>query len=258
MESVEPAWVIKPRSAASAIGISKVYSPEEAYSVIGKLGDERHHHLIERFAPGDVYHVDSLSVGGRFVFSRASKYMNTPMEVAHGGGIFRSHSVQLGSEEDKILKDLNGRVMEAFGMQYSASHSEFIRSNQTGEFFFLETSSRVGGAHIAEMAEAASGINLWKEWARIESAVAQGDEYQLPPVKDLYAGIIVSLSRFKNPDTSSFTDPEIWWRMNKDYHIGLILQSDNLDRIKELLELYSERVFKEFHASAPPPDRPPE
>ena len=184
--------------------------------------------------------------------------MNTPMEVAHGGGIFRSHSVELGSEEDNILRDLNGKVMGAFGMQYSASHSEFIKSDQTGEFFFLETSSRVGGAHIAEMAEACSGINLWKEWARIESAMAQGDEYHLPQVKDLYAGIIVSLSRFKNPDTSSFTDPEIWWRMNKDYHIGLILQSDNLNRIKELLELYSDRVFKEFHASAPPPDRPPE
>ncbi len=178
--------------------------------------------------------------------------MNTPMEVAHEEGIFRSHTVELASEDDRLLRELNHRLLTAFGMQDGVSHSEFIKSDETAEFFFLETSS------TAEMVESSSGVNLWKEWARMESAMARGEEYNLPPVSGRYAGIVVSLSRYKNPDTSSFTDPEIWWRMKKDYHIGLILQSDNLDRIKELMDQYSERIFKEFHASAPPPDRPPE
>ena len=170
----------------------------------------------------------------------------------------RGRKINYGGDDDIVLRELNRKVMKTFGMQYSASHTEFIRSKETGEFFFLETSSRVGGAHLAEMVEASSGINLWREWARIESAMAREQEYVLPEVIDKYSGIIVSLSRFESPDTSSFIDPEIWWRMKKDYHVGLILQSDNLDRIKELLENYSEKIFKEFHASAPPPDRPPE
>ena len=39
-----------------------------------------------------------------------------------------------------------------------------------GTFVFLETSARVGGAHIADLVEAATGVNLWVEWARIETA----------------------------------------------------------------------------------------
>ncbi len=64
-ESVPPPWVVKPRSAASAIGITKVQSAEELWPLIARLGDERHNYLMERFAPGDVYHVDCLYAAAR-------------------------------------------------------------------------------------------------------------------------------------------------------------------------------------------------
>ena len=181
-------------------------------------------------------------------------YLDTPFEVAHGGGIFRSCTLELGSEEDNKLRALNERVQKAFGMQSSASHTEFIKSRETGEFFFLETSARVGGANLAEMVEASSGINLWREWAHIELAVAQGQPYNLPEVRQDYAGIVVSLSRFQHPDTSSFTDPEIVWRMNKEWQIGLLLQSNNAHRIRALLDQYTQRIGEEFHASLKPPE----
>ena len=254
LQEVPGPWMIKPRSEASATGIKKVQTAEEAWQVLNELGDVRHHYLIEKFAPGDVYHVDALSVGGNVIFSRVSQYLNTPMEVAHGGGVFQSHTVEFGSDDDEKLKILNVEVMKAFGMNYSASHTEFIKDKETGNFNFLETSSRVGGAHLAEMVEASSGINLWAEWARIESAMAQGVDYQMPEVSNDYAGIVVSLSKFQHPDTSSFIDPEIHWRLQKDHHIGMIVKSDSRERILELLGQYTERIFKEFHASAPAPD----
>ena len=80
--------------------------------------------------------------------------------------------------------------MKGFGMQYSASHSEFIKGHATGEYYFLETASRVGGANLAEMVEIATGINLWAEWARIEIAVKTGNTYKLPKVEKLHAGIV--------------------------------------------------------------------
>ena len=40
----------------------------------------------------------------------------------------------------------------------------------TGSFTFSEIAARVGGAYIAEVLEAASGVNLWREWARLEIA----------------------------------------------------------------------------------------
>lgn len=147
--------------------------------------------------------------------------------------------------------------MKAFGMQYSASHTEFIKCHEDGKFYFLETSSRVGGAHIADMVECASGINLWKEWAHIEYAVASGQKYKLPETRDDYAGIIVSLTRQEWPDTTQFDDPEIAWRMDDmSYHIGLIVRSPKRTRVLELLDDYAVRVQRDYHASAPAPDKP--
>jgi hypothetical protein len=250
-----PPYMVKPRGQASATGIKKVYSGDELWDVINALGTDRHKYLVERFAPGDVYHVDALSFNGKVVFSKCSRYLNTPFEVAHGGGIFRSKTVELKSEEDKALKKMTDTLMSAFGMQYSASHTEFIKG-EDGTIYFLETSCRVGGANIAEMVEAATGVNLWREWARIEIAAKLGQDYTLPKVKNLSAGILVSLSRYQNPDVDSFNDEELVWKMKKEYHVGLIVASKDDARVDALLHDYSLRVQKEYHASLPAPDRP--
>ncbi|MEA5137629.1 ATP-grasp domain-containing protein [Arcicella rigui] len=255
-QKVQYPCVVKPRSEASATGIRKVYNSEQLWEVVHYLGDRRHDYLVEQFRPGDVFHVDSLSVQGDFVFTRASQYLSTPMEVAHGGGIFRSVIVPFGSADDFALRKINAEVMRAFGMNYSASHSEFIKDYETGEMIFLETASRVGGANLAEMVEASSGINLWREWANIETAVAKCEEYILPEVENNYAGIIISLVRQQYPDLSSFDAPEVYWRMNEEYHIGLVVKSESRERVLELLDDYADKIFKNFHASAPIRDRP--
>ena len=246
--------VVKPRSEASATGIKKVYNAEQLWEVVHHLGDRRHEYLVEQFRPGDVFHVDSLSVDGKIVFTRCSQYLSTPMEVAHGGGIFRSVTVPFGSKDDKALQKANTFVMKAFGMNYSASHSEFIKDHETGEIIFLETASRVGGANLAEMVEASSGINLWREWAKIETAIARGETYELPKFENNYSGIIISLCNHECPDTESFNDPEIYWRMEMEHHIGFIVKADNREKVIALLENYTQRIYDDFHASAPVPD----
>jgi hypothetical protein len=256
LDTVAAPWLIKPRGEASATGIKKAHSKEEAWHIINNLGDKRHNFLIEQFRPGDVYHADAISLDKKVVFCRISRYLNTPMEVAHGGGVFRSVTVEFGSDDDVKLQKMNEDVMKAFGMDYSASHTEFIKDRETGAFIFLETASRVGGANLAEMVEYSSGINLWREWARVEAAMARKEKYKLPKIRHDHAGIIVSLSRFQHPDNSGFQDKEIVWRMNKEHHIGLIVQSKVQKRVLELLDNYTQRVFNDFHASAPVPDKP--
>ena len=247
-------WVVKPRGEASATGIKKVHSKEALWRVIGELGNQRHRYLVEQFKPGDVYHVDALSNAGNVLFCQVSKYLATPMEVAHGGGVFRTATVPYGGKEDKALQQFVRQVMDAFGMQSSASHTEFIRCHEDGEFYFLETSSRVGGAHIAEMVEAASGINLWAEWARLESAITRQEKYQLPKRRKEHAGLVVSLSRFAEPDMRGFNDEEVVWKIDKRHHVGVIVQSKKRERIIELLDDYVRRIQRDFHASAPAPD----
>jgi len=249
-------WVVKPRSQASAVGIKKVYTSEQLWEIIHELGDERGEYLVEQFVPGDVFHVDALNYESKVVFARVHQYVNTPMDVVYDGGIFRSYTVAHDSKDDKALQKFNQQVMKAFGMKYSASHTEFIKAHADGKFYFLETSSRVGGANIAELLEASSGLNIWAEWAKIEAATVKGN-YELPKVDHLYSGIIISLTRQEYPDTSAYTDAEICWRMsNKEHHVGFIFKSDSLERIKELLDSYAHRIKEDFHASMPVNPRP--
>jgi hypothetical protein len=249
-------WMIKPRSEASATGIKKMHDSTELWETIRSLGDKRHAYLVEQFKPGDVYHVDSISYNSRVIFSWNSKYLAPPFDVAHDGGIFRSVTVPFDSSEEHALQTLAVDVLKAFGLRHSASHTEVIRCFDDGKYYFLETSSRVGGAYLSEMVEASSGINLWKEWAKMETAEAKGEDYKLPPVRKDYSGIIISLAREEWPDLSVFNDPEIVWRMDEPYHVGLVVRSPSRERVMEILDRYASMIQADFHASAPAPDKP--
>lgn len=239
-------WVLKPRSEASAAGIIKVYDKDSLWMHINEMGNNRFKYLVEQFRPGDVYHCDSLILNGKIIFSITSKYLATPMEISHGGGVFRTANISYSSNDDKAIKKINEQVIKGFGLKHGAAHTEFIKCNKDGKIYFLETSSRVGGAHIAEMVEAASNINLWSEWAAIENALVKGIDYQLPKVKKEYAGIVLTLSKYQHPDLSSFDDDEVCFRVPLEYHAGLIVQSEKQARVLELLDSYADRLIKDF------------
>lgn len=247
-DTIPAPWVLKPRSEASATGIIKVFDKESLWLHINELGNNRFKYLLEQFKPGDVYHCDSLILDSKVIFSLTSKYLATPMEISQGGGVFRSANIPYGSEDDKAIKAVNEKVMKGFGLKHGASHTEFIKSKDDGKIYFLETSSRVGGAHLAEMVAEASNINLWKEWATIEDTLAKGTKYVLPKVKKGYAGIVLTLSKFQHPNLSSFSDPEVCFKVPLDYHAGLIVKSDKHVRILELLDDYADQLATNFTA----------
>jgi hypothetical protein len=102
--------------------------------------------------------------------------------------------------------------------------------------------------------EAATGVNLWREWARIEIAGEHGT-YEPPPVRGGYAGIVLSLARQEEPDMSGYDAPEVVTRIRKHHHAGVIVASADERRVTELLESYTARFYTDFHAAAPPPER---
>src|SRR4029079_18253582 len=53
-------WMFKPRSEASATGIIKVENESQLWDVINSKGDRQSYYLLEKYLPGDVYHVDSI------------------------------------------------------------------------------------------------------------------------------------------------------------------------------------------------------
>ncbi|HET9985050.1 MAG TPA: hypothetical protein VFQ38_15730 [Longimicrobiales bacterium] len=249
-------WLLKPRTQASAIGIRKIERPDELWRALDELGDRQSHHLLERFLPGDVYHVDSIVAEGDVRFAEAHRYAAPPFEVMHGGGIFATRTLERDSEEAREVLDVNHALVLAFGLWVGALHTEFIRARHDGRIYFLETAARVGGANIVDVVEAATGVNLWREWARAEIADVRGDPYGLEPARRTYAGILISLARQEWPDTSAYDDPEIVWRMSKKHHAGLLVASPEPARVEELLQDYMRRFYTDFHASLPAPERP--
>ena len=255
MNRIPAPWMLKPRTSASAIGIKKIKSQEEFWQVLEQLGDEQSNYVLEQFVPGEVFHVDSIVEDKKILFAAVSKYGAPPMNVAHDGGIFTTRLLPRKSKDEKDLQKINKEVVKDLGLVRGVTHAEFIKGHADGKLYFLEIAARVGGANIAETIEAATGLNLWSEWAKIETAT-EDNPYELKKPTELYSGIIASLARQEWPDTSDYTDPEIVWRMNKHHHAGLIVVSKDPARVEELLNGYVERFYQDFHASVPLPDKP--
>lgn len=255
VDTVAPPWVLKPRLMAGAVGIKKFDERQDVWGGIHSLGDQQSFFILERFLPGDIYHVDSIWHRGNMVYAISSAYGTPPLEITTSGGIFTTRILERGSETDRALRTMNEKVLRTFQLTNGVSHTEFIRSRDDGAFYFLETSARVGGAHISDLIEAATGVNLWEEWAKIEIAAALGTGYAPPPENTDYAGLLVSLARQEWPDTSGFQEPELVWRMRRRHHVGFIVKSPYRDRVEDLLALYTERVHAQFHASAPPREK---
>ena len=253
-QAVPPPWVLKPRHQAGAIGIRKVRSEDELWTVTDGLGDERSYFLLEEFVPGDVCHVDSIVDDRQVLAAVASQYGTPPLDVSHSGGVFTTRVLNPETPEASELLALNARLLSSLGLVRGVSHSEYIRGRD-GRLVFLETSARVGGAHIADLIEAATGVNMWAEWAKVEIAGANG-AYRVPEMRSDYAALLVCLARQQSPDLSAYTDPEVVWRMHKEHHAGLIVKSSNQARVDELLASYTGRFLRDFVAALPAAQTP--
>ena len=249
-------WMLKPRAEASATGITKVVSEEHLWETLEKLGDRQSHYVLEQYLPGDVFHADSIVWERQVVFAATHRCGTPPFNVAHGGGIFTTSTVERGSADDAALRALNTQVLTKFGLVRGVSHIEFIKGRDDGRFYLLESAARVGGAHIAETIEASSGINLWEQWAQLELDAASGRTYKLPAARAEYGGLAISLARQETPDTRAYDDPEVFYRAEEPHHVGLVLRSPSHKRIQELLESYQERFVRDFTAVMPAAEKP--
>jgi biotin carboxylase len=256
MSRVPGPWLLKPRAEASALGIRKIAEPEQLWCTLDELGDAQSHFLLEQFVSGDIFHVDSIVSEGRVVFAVVHQYGRPPMQVMHDGGVFTTRTVDRASADWAALEELNARLAPGLGMERGVTHGEYIKAHADGRFYFLEIAARVGGAFIADLVEQATGVNLWREWAKIEVDDLRAVRYDAPEMRTDYAGSVLCLARTAEPDTSAFDAPEIVVRMQKHHHAGLIVRSSQSERVRELLKTYSAAFAERFLAQMPPPAKP--
>src|SRR5271170_6161704 len=182
MISVPGPWVLKPRAEASAIGIRKIHEPEQLWRSLDELGDRQSYYLLERFVPGDIFHVDAITNDRQVVFTAVSQYGKPPMQVMHEGGVFSTRVIDRASTDARELTAINAHLIPAMGLVRGVTHAEYIRG-MDGRRYFLEVAARVGGAFIADVVEQATGVDLWAEWARLEVSALRGISYAPPPAR---------------------------------------------------------------------------
>ncbi|MEJ7846847.1 MAG: ATP-grasp domain-containing protein [Pyrinomonadaceae bacterium] len=260
LDKVPGPWVVKPRNEVSAFGIRKCESKGEVWKSLEDFDarntwrDHPSQFLIERFIAGKVFHVDSVVSGGKVLACGVSQYGTPPFSVSHYGGVFTSSIVPYRTKERRELERLNGQLLHAFHYEQGVSHAEFLQSESDGKFYLLEVACRVGGAYIANVLEHACNFNLWREWAKLETATKE-NPYKLPKLRKDFGGVALALANQETPDTSHYVDEEIVYRASKPKHIGLIFYSKKQNRLEELLSVYSERITTDFLATAPAKER---
>jgi len=255
MNHVPAPWLLKPRAQASGIGMKKIHASDELWPWLDQLGDNQSEYLLEQFIPGSVYHVDGVVSEKQVLFAEAHGYGTPPLDVSHHGGVFTTRTLPRDSAEAAALKQIHAKLVDELGLVRGVTHTEFLRAQSDNRFYFLEIAARIGGAYISNVVQAATGVNLWREWAHLEVGAGK-QPYQLQPPHQDYAGVVVTLARQQEPDTSAYTDPEIVYRIAKFHHAGFVLKSSSPHRIEELLATYTRRFVSDFMATQPVPDKP--
>ena len=256
VERVPGPWLLKPRSEAGSVQIQKLHNPEEMWRAVHALGDRQSFFLLESYVAGDVYHVDSVVFGGEVRFETVHRYGRPPFDVWNKGGIFWSESV---SEDDPLfsgLREANRRCIAAMGLPRGVTHAEFIVERDTGHIHFLELAARTAGAHIDVLVEQECGLNLWREWARLEVACLAKEEYQVPEYSSRPGGLLLCLSKQECPPMDTFDDPGVTWRLAEGYHAGLVVVKDSHAELKELMVSYHAKLESDILAIAPPTAKP--
>lgn len=249
LEQTPPPWMLKPRAAGGSVQIRKLHDPQRVWELYERFGDQRSHHLIEGFLPGEVYHVDSVVYDGKVELAVVGNYGRPPFLVWHGGGVFTSRTVPKGSKLHRNLLKTNKAVLEAVGIDRGVNHVEFLGLGD--DVYFLEIGARVPGSHLDRLTTAATGVDLFKEAARLELSWLPGFDYSVPKFSQREAGMVQCLARQKQPCLKFAQCPELDWHLAWDHHLSLAFASDSSATIDGLMEQFGRHLQEEILAVLP-------
>ena len=242
-------YVIKPRYKNAVCNIKKVFNSDELWGVVNRLGDHLSYYIIEQFVAGSIYHVDSLIRNGKIEFALVSQYGPSSIESPQQGRVFSTRTMLKGTVDEQTLLLLNKQVLNSIGLKTGVSHLKFIKADLDGRFYLLEVLPHIAEAYVSDLIFAASGINLWLEWAKL---IVRGNKfYSLPPIENNYAGLLLSVTNQDWPNLDEYNAPEIVWKLDQKNNAGLIVVSENYNRITELMKEYTKKFYIDFFASYP-------
>ncbi|MEO8216565.1 MAG: ATP-grasp domain-containing protein [Acidobacteriota bacterium] len=159
--------VLKPISGAGSVDTYRV----DDYDELGRTIEKMRHvpeMNIEEFIEGEEYTFDTICIDGEIVFESIAWYRPRPLV---------DRMVEWVSPQTIILRDIeqpqfrDGRamgreVLQALGFRTGFSHMEWYLTD-SGKAIFGEIGARPPGAHMVDLMNYASDIDLYRGWAEV-------------------------------------------------------------------------------------------
>ncbi|MBS2965778.1 hypothetical protein KGA66_22185 [Actinocrinis puniceicyclus] len=157
--------VIKPVAESGSLGTAVIRDEAEldAYLARPWPGDSE----IESFVPGEMYHIDGLVANGETVFLQPSRYINSALSFRTNDWVA---SVPLAPGEpayNRLIEVSHAIVARLPTPLNTVIHLE-VWITPDDRLVFCEIASRTGGGIIGSMIRHAFGVDLDKEWLRLE------------------------------------------------------------------------------------------
>jgi biotin carboxylase len=231
-------WVLRPRMSTLVAASRIIYDSEQLWRALEHLGDAQSHYILEQTLSGDLFYVDAIVSECEVKFSAVLQGGERPSPPEQMDEVFTTRTVDRVSRDARRLTAINHELAPSLGMVRGVTHAEFLRSRADGSYYFVEIGAGVGGAFLDQVVETATGVNLWREWAKLEIGDMRHTAYAAPDSFEGYAGSVVCDAQGPWPDLDSISDPSIVSRIRKDRHAGLIVSAASPERVQRLLDDY--------------------
>jgi hypothetical protein len=194
---------------------------------------------------GEVFHVHSVVSECEVKFSVVHQGGTLPVPTLQTDDVITMRTVDRDSRDAKELTAINRALAPSLGLVRGVTHAQFLRSFANDSYYFLEIGACVGGAFaggsqfdtqfLDRLVEVSTGVNLWREWAKLEAADLRDASYPPPDSFEGYAGSVVCHGQSALPD-QDMNQPAVVSRFRKDDCAGLILRAATPERVQNLVE----------------------
>jgi hypothetical protein len=169
MEQTSAPWRLLPRQRDLGWESFRIDTPDELWAVLEQLGDAQSRYLMEQIVEGERFTVASIVNDGSVVFSVA---------LQQGQGTEAAETlatVDRGSRDWLELTAIDAGLAPSLGMVRGIACARFVRRGN--RHLFEEIAAGPGDNGIDRVVRAATGIDLWQEWARLELADLRSENY---------------------------------------------------------------------------------
>ena len=136
----------------------------------------------EEFLVGSEHSFETVSIGGKHVWSSSTNYIPGPLEVMNTPWIQYCVLLPRERSEMEVFRKVNHDALDALGMETGLSHMELF-SRPEGSVAVNEVGARPPGVNIMPLMSAAHGVDFVSAWVRLMAL----DEFE-PPERVRAAG----------------------------------------------------------------------